>query len=468
VLPNLTFVVRRDAFDSVRPDNEDAFDVAADQGLPAAETIGQRLRRLRTERRLSQRELSSPGVSYAYISRIEAGTRQPSVKALRMLARKLGVSADYLETGSDLNETAKRELRLADAEIRLRLGEDTEAAEAALGEILDESGSAGDTPAALRARVALGLAAASRGDHARAAKLLEEAIDSVALLPSERPDVFVALGRSYAALGRGDQAVELYERSLVETTREAPEDAAMQVRFATYLSYALTDVGEFGRAETVMQDALERAGDTADPYTRVRLYWSLARVAEREGKSAAALDYVRRAIALLETTEDSLHLARAHVLCAWIMGLQGKDAERHLVLAEQLFGPRPDSADLAQLRIEQARRAVLVEDADEAVRRAQEALEVLGDEKSPERGSALWAYADGLALRGETDGANEAYRKAVELMAEHGSWREAAQACRAWGKMLRNAGRESEALDVLERATDLAVRDDLADSSRKR
>src|SRR5205085_10746593 len=48
-----------------------------------AETIGQRLRRLRTERRLSQRELSSPGVSYAYISRIEAGTRQPSVKAPR-------------------------------------------------------------------------------------------------------------------------------------------------------------------------------------------------------------------------------------------------------------------------------------------------------------------------------------------------------------------------------------------------
>jgi len=59
-----------------------------------AETIGQRLRRLRHERGLSQRELASPGVSYAYISRIEAGARRPSVKALRMLAKKLGVSAD--------------------------------------------------------------------------------------------------------------------------------------------------------------------------------------------------------------------------------------------------------------------------------------------------------------------------------------------------------------------------------------
>src|SRR5437660_8781291 len=50
------------------------------------ESIGQRLRRLRLERQLSQRELSSPGVSYAYISRIEAGARRPSVKALRQLA----------------------------------------------------------------------------------------------------------------------------------------------------------------------------------------------------------------------------------------------------------------------------------------------------------------------------------------------------------------------------------------------
>lgn len=65
------------------------------------ETIGQRLFRLRLERGLSQRELASPGVSYAYISRIEAGTRNPSVKALRKLASKLGVTADYLETGVD-------------------------------------------------------------------------------------------------------------------------------------------------------------------------------------------------------------------------------------------------------------------------------------------------------------------------------------------------------------------------------
>jgi transcriptional regulator with XRE-family HTH domain len=75
------------------------------------ESVGQRLHRLRVERGLSQRDLSSPGVSYAYISRIEAGARTPSVKALRRLAGKLGVSVEHLETG----KPTPIELGVADA-----------------------------------------------------------------------------------------------------------------------------------------------------------------------------------------------------------------------------------------------------------------------------------------------------------------------------------------------------------------
>lgn len=67
-----------------------------------AESIAKRLKRLRLEKKLSQRDLSSPGVSYAYISRIEAGARTPSVKAIRKLAAKLGVTPEYLETGQDV------------------------------------------------------------------------------------------------------------------------------------------------------------------------------------------------------------------------------------------------------------------------------------------------------------------------------------------------------------------------------
>src|SRR5207302_2856331 len=99
------------------------------------EPIGARLKRLRLSRGLSQRDLSSPGVSYAYISRIEAGARTPSVKALRMLAARLEVSVEYLETGREIGDAEQRELKLSDAELELRLADDITSAERKLEQI---------------------------------------------------------------------------------------------------------------------------------------------------------------------------------------------------------------------------------------------------------------------------------------------------------------------------------------------
>ena len=179
----------------------------------AGETIGQRLKRLRLDRGLSQRELAAPGVSYAYISRIEAGTRQPSVKALRRLATKLEVTADYLETGSQLAPDEQRELRLADLELALRLGDPADVEEQ-LASLLDEALGAGDRAAALRARVALATIAIDRAEWARAAKLLEAALEGELFAPVERYEIYAYLGRSYALSGRPQEAVELYERCI--------------------------------------------------------------------------------------------------------------------------------------------------------------------------------------------------------------------------------------------------------------
>src|SRR5437764_5907935 len=147
------------------------------------ETIGARLRRLRHERGLSQRELASPGVSYAYISRIEADARRPSVKALRRLAPKLGVSVEYLETGSELREQEDRELRLADAELALRLAGASLDVEQELQALLGESEAVGDRQSAALARVALGFGASVRGEPGEAVALLGRAVGSGWLWP---------------------------------------------------------------------------------------------------------------------------------------------------------------------------------------------------------------------------------------------------------------------------------------------
>lgn len=67
--------------------------------------IGRRILAAREAAGLSQRR-ACVGLSFspAYLSRIEAGDRLPSVRALRELAPVLGVSLAWLETGRDVVE----------------------------------------------------------------------------------------------------------------------------------------------------------------------------------------------------------------------------------------------------------------------------------------------------------------------------------------------------------------------------
>ena len=425
---------------------------------PETEPIGVRLRRLRLERGLSQRELAGPGVSYAYISRIEAGTRRPSVKALRTLARTLGVSPEYLETGSELRDVDERELRLADAELRLRIGGEPEAANEVFAALAREANEAGDVTSAIRAGIGLGQAAAQLNRPAEAAERLQSAVDA-GLSPLDRSDAFATLARCYSLIGAHERAIELLENCLEELDRNDPGNVSAYVRFAGYLSAALTDQGDLGRAESVLSEALGKS-ENGDAYTRVRLYWAAARLAEVDGHPVRALDYARRAVALLEATEDTHHLARAHLLCAWIMGLEGKsgDAVPHLEKAEELLGSSPDAVDFAQLRVEQAKVAAHAGDGATAVGRARDALDTLGDTYEAEQGSAWWALAEGHALQNDVTEADKAFARAVEALDGGSRFREAAQCCRRWAKVLRDAGRDAEALDALERATDYAVR----------
>jgi transcriptional regulator with XRE-family HTH domain len=426
----------------------------------SGETIGARLKRLRLQRGLSQRDLSSPGVSYAYISRIEAGARTPSVKALRKLSQKLGVSVEYLETGREIREVDDRELRLADAELALRLTDDFRDAEQKLERILAEATSAGDVASALRARIALGLAAAHRGSHLEAVERLEAAVaDEAAPAPHHRPDVYTTLGQAYAALGAPDRAVRLFEQCLERVAQAVPEDSAAQIRYATFLSYALADSGDYERAGDVVREALAQADDGVDPYTRVRLYWSLGRLRALEGQSAEALEYIRNAIALLKATDDTLTLARAYLLAAGVE-LRDKavsEARRHLELAETLLGATPERLDLGMLRIGQSRLAGLEGNGVVAVEHARDALALLGDFHGDAQGAAVHALAQALALIGDDTGANDAYRRAVDLLTAHGRRVDAGEAALEWATFLRERGREQEAEPILRRAYDLGV-----------
>jgi tetratricopeptide (TPR) repeat protein len=432
--------------------------VQPEQSSVAGETIGERLKRLRLERGFSQRELAAPGVSYAYISRIEAGTRQPSVKALRRLAAKLNISADYLETGSDLDASEARELRLTDHELAVRLGDHT-GVEDGLEAIRAEADAAGDRGAAARARVALAQLALENAAYDRAVALLEDAVAGEPFSPVDRFDIYANLGRAYAAGGRPERATELFEECIAGIG-EAGGDPSLEARYATLLSYALTDMGEIARAEEVVRHALDRVDDTADPYMRVRLYWSMARLAHTEGRESVALTHVRKAIALLQATDDTFHLARAHILAAVItLGRDdAENAETHVEIAERLLGNAAVPQDMFELKQCRSRISLIGGRVDKAVTFAREALEIGRAAQPADEGAALHALADALAASGDIDEALRSYERAVTLLEESGRWRNASSACRAWGRVLRDQSRETEAMDVLDRAAELGLR----------
>lgn len=398
-------------------------------------------------------------MSYAYVSRIEAGARQPSLKAIRILAGKLGVSPEYIETGAEMPKAYDREIRLADAELGLRLGEDVEQAELTFRALAADARETADSAVEMRARIGLGLALAARGQHAEAIVHLERAESSPTITPSSRPDVYAALGRCYTAVGELRRAVALFERSLEALAEHAPADRPVEFRFRSHLSGVLAEAGELQRARSVLLEAPAPAEQRVDVRRRVSLYWTLARIAATDGEPLAAMTHMRRAIGLLESSEDTVELARAHLHCAEILLVEGhvEQAGSYLDRADRLLELAGDQRDLAALRTQQAHLAVRRGKPDEAIELATEALGSLAED-AVDAGGAWHALGAAHALRGDVESAADSLRRAVELLRESGAWRDAMTAYRVWAQVLRGAGRDQEAFEVIEQATLLTLR----------
>jgi transcriptional regulator with XRE-family HTH domain len=421
------------------------------------ETVGERVRRLRIARGLSQRELSEPGVSYAYISRIEANARTPSVKALRKLARKLGVTPEYIETGEPIAAAAHRELRLSDAELEVRVGLDLDKAEAVFREEADAAGT--DSELVARAHAGLGLLAARRSRPREAITLLEAATESGHLNPETRPDVYDVLGEMYVAVDRAPRAVALFESCLRTVGDQAPDDATLHARFAVRLAAAHAAIGALEPARGALNEATDAARERPIPLSRVRLYWMKGIEAWQEADSEAALAYIRRAIGLLEAEEDTVQLARAHVVAARMLTLDARSDEAgvHLKLAERMFTLGGTPVDVGILRAEQAKLAAKAGDAEAALSLAREAADLLRED-ARYRSNVWHALAAGHQAAGNFEEAETNYRQALEELMRTREWREAAQVSRELSKLLRTLGRDAEAYDLLDRAALLIIR----------
>ena len=412
---------------------------------PAA--VGRRLREARERAGISQRQLSFEGCSPAYISRIEAGERIPSLQLLREMGRRLGVTEDFLATGLE-REVGGEDRILLDAEVSLRLGEIDEA------EKLYEAVRSRAETTALRSRALAGLGQISfdRGEPRKAIDLLEEALRVSGAAVGSHPSVADTLGRAYATVGDHLPAIRIFREAL--RTAEDREDRIESVRFGVLLANALIDNAEYTAAEELLAKTVERAPDSADPIFRARIFWSQSRLHALRDDPATAAGYARKALELLELTEHTQYAARAHQLLAHVELDRGNagDALALLDRAIPLVETSGNKLDLALFRLEKARALVALDRRDEARELAEDSTALLEEIDSSDAGRGQALIGDIYASLGNPAKAREFYEAAATSLEGGSAERYVIEVYSKLAALHEAEGRSDEALAVLKKA----------------
>ncbi|HVP75050.1 MAG TPA: tetratricopeptide repeat protein [Gaiellaceae bacterium] len=409
--------------------------------------VGVRLRAARLRAGLSQRELAFDGCSYAYISRIEAGQRIPSMQVLQEFGRRLGVSATYLAVGTDTPDHVDP---LDDGDLACRLG-DNRRAEQVYEAVTRES-----APSPVRlARALAGQAeiAFQRGDVEEAARLFEAALAEPALGRERKSAIADRLGRIYALRGEHERALGLYEKELVEATKL--NDVAALMRFSTLLANAVLDAGNTGRAQELLGQALAVADQVQDPLERARLWWSQSRLHDSQGQPELAAHYARLALSVLEEHEQTGFAAVAHLLLAYIENERG-DGEAALAClerAELVLATSSSRLHWGLFQVERARALLLTGERQEAASVAMGALPLVADASATDSGRAQALLGDVFRELGDVERAQELYELAVETLP--GIDRNLLRVYEGLAEILEEQGRGDEALDLLKQAMHL-------------
>jgi transcriptional regulator with XRE-family HTH domain len=401
---------------------------------------GRRLRAARESAGLSQRQLAFPGCTAAYISRVESGDRTPSLQLLRELGKRLGVSADWLATGVEVDPAADP---LLEAELALRLEELDEA------ERLFEAALARDDPS-LRKRALGGLGRLSlrRGDTSAAVRQLEEARAALGDGVVAHPSVVEALGQAYAIRGETEAAVEVFEDAM----RRAGDDRLASARFSLLLATALASDGDLPRAHELIDRVKATLSELSDPEQAARLSWSQSRLHSERGAHDIAAHYSRRALGALDAAEDAQLAARMHQVRASIELERGNAADALALLdsALPLVTRTGDGLAEALLRLEQARALLELGRADEAHQVALEVAELLSGTSGAGAVRPHTMLADVFAATGDRTRALGLLELAADELGDEQSPLRAGVLAR-WAELLEAEGRTAEALDVLKK-----------------
>lgn len=421
--------------------------------------FGQRLRALRLSKAMTQAELTGPGLSSSYLSLLEAGRRQPTVKVVAALADRLAVDAQLLLTGQEASVREELELEVRFAELALLSGDAAEA-RAAFERLLAAT-PPGD---ACRWRVEHGLARAYErcADLEQAIERLETLREQAEADPARYPwlQVVIDLSRCYRETGDLTRAVEVAERALDRARSFGLKDARELPRLIVTLAGASRERGDHAHAAQLLHRLLADLDERASRQDRGAALWNAAVVAAERGLFADGILLAERAIAQYAEDDDVRSAGMLRTTLAWIL-LESPTGDRDqaralLTEAHRQLTEAGMQIELAYTETELARVSVWLGEPLEGVRWAQSSLQRLGDHDRLEAARARVALADALLASGEEAAAIDELTRAADSLESISAGRQSAAIWRDLGELFaaladpaRSQAAYAKALDLL-------------------
>ena len=420
-------------------------------------TLGQRLRGLRIARGLSQMQLAGDLVTPSYVSLIESDRRSPERDVLEGLARRLGSSALYLESGVTPEELNQQRVRLQFAEIAMTNGSLKEAGDqfrdlmrAPIGEI--------------RLGAIWGLARIEEAHgHLQDAIAHVEALSAAARTGEPGAPGMLALCnarcRIYRKAGDFTRSIEVGEAALSEVRALGLEGTEDEIRLASTLAGSYQARGDLFSAQHLASQVIERAEKLGSRDAQGNAYWTAATVAVARGQFTLALELLATALGLLSDSAPARHLAAMRVTYASLLlrcdPPRLEEAEALLAQGHKVFTELAMPTYLASAETELARCALLRGNLDHAIEVAARAIGRCA-EGAPELAQAQMVSGLASTFNGAAEDGIALMTSAAELMVAQGARLDAVRAWRELGDAFIQAARPEQAIDAFRRAAECA------------
>lgn len=420
-------------------------------------TLGQRLRALRIERGLSQADLAGDLVSPSYVSLIESDRRSPEREVLEGLARRLGCSALFLESGIAPEEINEQRLRLQFANIALANGSLNEARDQYRELVQVASGE-------IRYEAMWGLARTeeSLGNLQEAVTHLEALLEATNAGELGTPGLLAVANarcRIYKMAGDFARSIEVGESALRRVREIGLEGTEEEIRLASSLVGSYWARGDMFSAQQLASQVIERAAKLGSREAQGNAYWNASLVAAARGQLTLALELATKTLALLSETTPARNLAGMRITYAWLLlrcdPPRLEEAESELDRAHEVLTGLAMSPYLASCETEIARCALLRGNYDAAIATAERAIARCA-ESAPERAHACVVRGLAVTMSGRAEEGFAVISLAADMLAAAGSRLDAAQAWRELAEALLQAGQSEQAIAALRHAADHA------------